>query len=81
MASTIGEEIFMALKVIQIGAGGWGQRWCQEFLPANVRDGLIEVAAAVDADPANLTRARTFLGLREDQCYLSVEEALSKVKA
>jgi predicted dehydrogenase len=81
MASTIGEEIFMALKVIQIGAGGWGQRWCQEFLPANVRDGLIEVAAAVDADPTNLTRARTFLGLREDQCYLSVEEALSKVKA
>jgi predicted dehydrogenase len=71
----------MALKVIQIGAGGWGQRWCQEFLPVNMRDGLIEVVAAVDQDLENLARARSFLGLRQDQCYAEVEKALSEVKA
>ena len=71
----------MALKVIQIGAGGWGQRWCQEFLPVNMRDGLIEVVAAVDQDLENLAKARSFLGLREDQCYEEVEKALSEVKA
>jgi predicted dehydrogenase len=75
------EEFFMPLKVIQIGAGGWGQRWCQEFLPANVRDGLIEVVAVVDQDLENLAKARSFLGLREDQCYAEVGKALSEVKA
>jgi predicted dehydrogenase len=71
----------MPLKVIQIGAGGWGQRWCQEFLPANVSDGLIEVVALVDQDLENLATARSFLGLREDQCYADVGKALSEVKA
>jgi predicted dehydrogenase len=71
----------MALKVIQVGAGGWGQRWCQEFLPVNVRDGLIEVVALVDQVTENLAKARPFLGLREDQCYTDVEKALSEVKA
>jgi predicted dehydrogenase len=71
----------MALKVIQIGAGGWGQRWCQEFLPINVSDGLIEVVALVDQDPLNLAKARSPLGLREDQCYTDVNKALAETKA
>jgi predicted dehydrogenase len=71
----------MALKVVQVGAGGWGQRWCQEFLPVNMRDGLIEVVALVDQVPENLAKVRSFLGLREDQCYTNVEKALSEVKA
>jgi predicted dehydrogenase len=71
----------VALKVIQIGAGGWGRRWCQEFLPANINDGLIEVVAAVDENLENLAEARSLLGLREDQCYSDVERALSAVKA
>jgi predicted dehydrogenase len=69
----------VALKVIQIGAGGWGQRWCQEFLPANANDGLIEVVAAVDENLENLAEARSLPGLREDQCYADVERALSEV--
>jgi predicted dehydrogenase len=71
----------MAHRVIQIGAGRWGQRWCSDFLPANISDGLIEVAAVVDIDPDNLLKARQSLGLREDQCYLEVQKALSEVKA
>jgi predicted dehydrogenase len=71
----------VALKVIQVGVGAWGQRWCREFLPANVHDGLIEVVAAVDENPENLAEARSLLGLRADQCYSDIERALSAVKA
>ena len=38
----------MALKVIQVGAGGWGQRWCQEFLPVNVHERVVDSALAHD---------------------------------
>ncbi len=34
----------MALKVLQVGAGGWGERWCQDFLPRAVRLRMLEVA-------------------------------------
>ena len=71
----------MALKVIQIGAGGWGRRWCQEFLPANINDGLIEVVAVVDENLESLAEGRSLLGLRADQCYSDVDRALSAVKA
>jgi len=56
----------MALKVIQIVAGGWGQRWCQEFLPVNVRDGesIKTVPAGLSVfrigDDGKLTFARTY---------------------
>lgn len=71
----------MALKMIQVGAGGWGQRWCRDFVPPNVKEGLIEVVAAVDVNPENLEMARSLLDLREDQCYTDVKRAFSENKA
>ena len=44
----------MAYKMIQVGTGGWGQLWCKEFLPPNIKQGLIEVVAAVDINPRAL---------------------------
>ena len=31
----------MALKMIQVGCGGFGAAWCRDFLPPNMRDGRI----------------------------------------
>lgn len=71
----------MAYKVIQVGTGGFGKTWCEQFLPPNVADGLIEVVAAVDIDPQALQNARQYLGLRDDQCYTDIQKAFDENKA
>ena len=38
----------MSLKLIQVGAGSWGEHWCRDFLPPNIAEGLIEVVGVVD---------------------------------
>ena len=40
----------MPKKVIHVGVGSFGRRWCTEFLAANIADGTIEVVALVDVD-------------------------------
>ena len=71
----------MAYKMIQVGTGGFGSYWCRDFLPPNVKDGLVEVVAAVDVDPNVLRFARKYLGLREDQCYTDLQEAFDANRA
>lgn len=71
----------MPYKIIHVGVGAWGSAWCKHFLPANIKDGLIEVVAAVDVNPDALEKARNILGLREDQCYTDLREAFDKNKA
>jgi predicted dehydrogenase len=71
----------MAYRVIQVGTGGFGAAWCRRFLPPNVQDGLIEVVAAVDINQDALQNAREGLGLRPDQCYTDLEQALEKHRA
>ncbi|HEY0793898.1 MAG TPA: Gfo/Idh/MocA family oxidoreductase [Chthoniobacterales bacterium] len=71
----------MPLKMIHVGLGGWGERWCKVFLPPNVQGGLIDVRAVVDLDTKALEMARSVLGLRSDQCYTDVREAFEKNQA
>ncbi|MFC4776325.1 Gfo/Idh/MocA family protein [Paenibacillus sp. GCM10023252] len=71
----------MAYQVIQVGTGGFGRLWCENFLPDNVKDGLIEVAAAVDLSTDALHNAKQHLGLRDDQCYTDIQKAFAEVKA
>ena len=40
----------MTKRVIHVGVGSFGRRWCNEFLAANVADGTIEVVAIADVD-------------------------------
>lgn len=68
-------------KLIQVGAGGFGGAWCKDFLPPNVKDGLIEVVAAVDINPDALKNAREGLGLCPDQCYTDMRKAFDEVRA
>ncbi|MDE5458792.1 Gfo/Idh/MocA family oxidoreductase [Bradyrhizobium sp. CSA112] len=71
----------MGCKVLHIGAGGYGERWCDTFLPSNVTDGTIEVVGLVDIDVHALERGRRHLGLKTEQCFTSAQEAFRAVDA
>jgi predicted dehydrogenase len=68
----------MAYRVIHVGTGGFGASWCRDFLPAAVRAGLIEVAAAVDVNPAALENARRHLHLPPERCYTDIHAAFAE---
>ena len=71
----------MAQKVIHVGIGTFGKRWCREFLKQNVDDGTVEVVALVDVDPASLAYGRQVLGLPESACFTDARAAFGAVKA
>src|SRR3954471_17848248 len=66
------------LGIIQAGMGGWGRDWAKHVLQP---DSTVELAACVDADAASLELARKQLGLRDDQGFQSLAEALAAVDA
>ncbi|MBX3012215.1 MAG: Gfo/Idh/MocA family oxidoreductase [Caldilineaceae bacterium] len=68
----------MPYKVILVGTGGQGRAWCQNFLPPNIQDGLVEVVAAVDVNPAALKNAQEYLGLAPAQCYTELQPAFAE---
>jgi predicted dehydrogenase len=65
-------------RMIQVGTGGFGATWCQQFLPPAVREGRVEVVAAVDLNPAALENARRYLGLPPERCYTDVRRAFAE---
>jgi predicted dehydrogenase len=71
----------MAKKVIHVGVGVFGKRWCSEFLRANIDDGTIEVVALVDVDPQALALGRQLLGLPADACHTDPAQAFARHKA
>lgn len=71
----------MAQKVIHVGVGVFGKRWCTEFLRTNIADGTIEVVAVVDSDPAALAYGRDALGLPQGRCYADAARAFADVTA
>lgn len=71
----------MTYKVLHIGAGGFGEFWCDTYLPPNVADGTIEVVGLVDIDPKALEKGRRHLGLKTEQCFTSAQEAFGAVAA
>ncbi|MDE2777501.1 MAG: Gfo/Idh/MocA family oxidoreductase [Chloroflexota bacterium] len=71
----------MTYRMIHIGLGGMGRHWCEVALPPNIADGLIEVVAAVDINPAALSVARNTLGLTPEQCYTDAGKAMAENEA
>jgi predicted dehydrogenase len=71
----------MKHRVIHVGIGGWGRRWCEQFLPPNVADGLIEVVAVADRNPATHVHAQHALGLPARRCYTDVRRAFAENEA
>ncbi|WP_439366080.1 Gfo/Idh/MocA family protein [Bradyrhizobium sp. DASA03005] len=71
----------MTYKVLHIGAGGFGERWCDTFLPANIADGTIDIVGVVDIDHKALEKGRRHLGLKPERCFTSAQEAFQSVEA
>ena len=71
----------MTYRMIHIGLGLMGRNWCEVALPPNIRDGLIEVVAAVDINPAALPVAQASLGLHPSQCYTDLHKAMAENSA
>ncbi|MCL6432112.1 MAG: Gfo/Idh/MocA family oxidoreductase [Anaerolineae bacterium] len=68
----------MPYRMIQVGTGGMGAAWCKMILPPFVKDGLIEVVAAVDINPVVLENAQAGLGLSPDRCYTDIQRAFDE---
>jgi predicted dehydrogenase len=66
---------------ILVGVGSWGEWWCEKFLPPNIADSTLEIAAVVDINPDALEIAKKHLGLNGRQCFTDVETAFSAVPA
>jgi predicted dehydrogenase len=71
----------MAYRMIQVGTGGFGSAWCRSFIPPNVRDGLVEVVAAVDVNPDALINAKEGLGLSDSRLYTDINKAFDENRA
>ncbi|MEM7025799.1 MAG: Gfo/Idh/MocA family oxidoreductase, partial [Pseudomonadota bacterium] len=71
----------MAKRVIHVGVGRFGARWCSEFLAGNVADGTIEVVALADIDPTALAHGREALGLPAEACHTDPAEAFARHEA
>jgi predicted dehydrogenase len=67
----------MTHEMVQVGTGGQGAVWCEQFLPPYQERGDLEVVAAVDVDPDAHEHAQAGLGLSPDACYTDVETAFA----
>ena len=68
----------MTKRVIHVGIGSFGRRWCTEFLAANIADKTIEVVAIVDVDPQALKFGAAALGQPDNKCYLDIAKAFAE---
>lgn len=65
----------MALRIVQIGVGGWGQDWFKNIVSKSLD---FELAGCVDVDPTMLKKVQA-LGVMPEQCFTSIEQALETV--
>ncbi|MBA3415068.1 MAG: Gfo/Idh/MocA family oxidoreductase [Chloroflexia bacterium] len=68
----------MALRLVQVGMGGWGRDWAKNVLP-NVPE--IEVVAHVDAAAETLETAREAVGFPAEIGFASLDAALAATEA
>jgi len=71
----------MTQRVIHVGVGSFGQRWCREWLAGNIADKTIEVVAVVDARPESAALGGKLLGLPADRCFTDASKAFASVQA
>ncbi|EMA59667.1 Gfo/Idh/MocA family protein [Halorubrum lipolyticum] len=71
----------MTYHGIQVGTGGQGANWCEEYLPPHVAEDRIEIVAAVDIDETNHGNAIEHLDVPPERCYTDVETAFREADA
>src|SRR5262249_1852679 len=69
------------LRYIQVGVGTQGALWCRSVLPRLAQLGKAVCVGAVDANSERLKFPQEYLGLRPDQCFSSLIEALDSQAA
>lgn len=67
----------MAIRLVQIGVGGWGLGW--GALVRRSED--VELVACVDTNPAALALAQSKLGVPADRCFATLEAAFDAVES
>ena len=65
-------------RIVQVGLGMWGQDWATRVFPA-VPDA--QLAGCVDSRPTSLAEARKLGVVEEDDCFTSLDAALSTLTA
>lgn len=71
----------MTKRVIHVGVGSFGRRWCSEFLQRNITDGTIKVVAIADVDPEAVKRGQALLGLPDSACFTDIAQAFASTPA
>ncbi len=67
----------MALRVLQVGLGGWGRDWAQHVIPAVPE---VDVVGYVDFDASALARLRAAIPVASERCFQSLEGAVEATK-
>ncbi|MBX3539209.1 MAG: Gfo/Idh/MocA family oxidoreductase [Chelatococcus sp.] len=67
----------MTKKVIHVGVGLFGSRWCTTWLEPNIADGTVEVIAVVDIDPKAAEFGRKILKLPPERAYTNPRAAFA----
>ena len=68
----------MALPIIHVGLGGWGSSWATNIVAKN-KD--VETVAWVEIDAETLQQVQQRLGLPQERCFTSLEDALAATQA
>jgi predicted dehydrogenase len=68
----------MTKKVIHVGVGLFGSRWCTTWLEPNIADKTVEIVAVVDVDPKALEFGRSVLKLPRERAYTDPRKAFAE---
>ncbi len=68
----------MALRLVQVGMGGWGRDWAKHVLPTVSQ---VEVVAHVDAAAQVLADAQKAVGFPDKKAFASLSQAFNTVEA
>ena len=68
----------MAIRLVQVGMGGWGRNWATNILQHSEDVALV---ACVDVDTEMLAQAQQLLNIPAERCFQSLKSALTEVEA
>jgi predicted dehydrogenase len=67
----------MALRILQVGLGGWGRDWAQHVIPAVPE---VDLVGYVDSDPSALARLRSVMNVAPALCFESLDKAIAAAR-
>ena len=68
----------MAIRLVQVGMGGWGRNWATNIIQHSEDVALV---ACVDLDAEMLVQTQQLLNIPAEHCFQTLTSALTKVEA